>query len=184
MSEAITLLTQLGQAAYQQGRFLSIVQLEILLAKAYYLQGDQLPRTLDHLRQALSLAEPEDYVRVFLDEEKPIRILLAQLRKDHSRYQSADEFSIECLQKLSDAFEAESVLSPLPAEAEISPVQLTPRELEVLQHLADGLAYAEIAAHLVITENTLKYHIKNIYGKLNVNNRMQAVTAAKDLGMI
>jgi LuxR family maltose regulon positive regulatory protein len=109
-------------------------------------------------------------------------MLLAQLSKDHRR--QGDDISIDYVQKLLDAFGAEEELTPLPARAEISPVKLTPRELEVLQHLAGGLAYADIAAQLVITENTLKYHIKNIYGKLNVNNRMQAVATARQLSLL
>ena len=61
---------------------------------------------------------------------------------------------------------------------------LTPRELEVVQSLAAGLSYAEIAQKLVITENTLKSHIKNIYTKLEVNNRTQAVNRAGELGIL
>jgi len=57
-------------------------------------------------------------------------------------------------------------------------------ELEVLRHLESGLSYADMAAQLVITKNTLRYHIKNIYGKLNVKNRMQAVSAARKLGLL
>lgn len=180
--EAISLLTRLRETAVQQQRFGSVVRLETLLAKACYLKGDH-PKALDHLRQALILAEPEGYVRSFLDEGEPTKMLLAQLSKDHRRRQG-DDISIDYVQKLLDAFGAEEELTPLPARAEISPVKLTPRELEVLQHLAGGLAYADIAAQLVITENTLKYHIKNIYGKLNVNNRMQAVATARQLSLL
>jgi len=66
----------------------------------------------------------------------------------------------------------------------VSPIKLTPRELEVLRHLESGLSYADIAAQLVITENTLRYHIKNIYSKLNVKNQMQAVSAARKFDLL
>jgi LuxR family maltose regulon positive regulatory protein len=56
---------------------------------------------------------------------------------------------------------------------------LTERELEVLRLMADGLKYKEIAARLFISLNTVRFHVKAIYGKLNVNNRTQAIKAAR-----
>ncbi len=61
---------------------------------------------------------------------------------------------------------------------------LTERELEVLRLLAGGLTYAEIAAHLVISINTVRYHVKGIYGKLGVEKQVQAVEKARELGLI
>jgi LuxR family transcriptional regulator, maltose regulon positive regulatory protein len=61
---------------------------------------------------------------------------------------------------------------------------LTPRELEILQLLATGLTYAQTADKLTITNNTLKTHIKRIYSKLNVQNRVQAILVAKDAGIL
>jgi LuxR family maltose regulon positive regulatory protein len=56
---------------------------------------------------------------------------------------------------------------------------LTDRELDVLRLMARGLTYKEIAARLFISLNTVRFHIKAIYGKLNVNNRTQAIEAAR-----
>ena len=56
--------------------------------------------------------------------------------------------------------------------------ELTPRELEVLQLAADGLSNGEIAVKLVISEKTVKNHIANIFSKLQVNDRTQAVLQA------
>jgi ATP/maltotriose-dependent transcriptional regulator MalT len=61
---------------------------------------------------------------------------------------------------------------------------LTAREKQVLELLAGGDSYAAIAQKLVITENTLKTHIKNIYSKLEVRNRTQAVNTAVELGYL
>lgn len=60
-------------------------------------------------------------------------------------------------------------------------IHLTPRELEVITQLALGHSYAQIAARLKISENTLKTHIKRIYRKLHVHNRTQAILAVREL---
>jgi two-component system NarL family response regulator len=74
--------------------------------------------------------------------------------------------------------EAGSVSRPLPYE------QLTRRELEVLQSAADGLTNKEIAERLFITEKTTKNHISNIFSKLNVNDRTQAILYALRQGLV
>ena len=83
------------------------------------------------------------------------------------------------IQLIVDAFPTIPDLQQEPAQQ-----LLTPREREILLLLADGLSYAQITERLTITENTLKTHIKRIYSKFHVNNRMQAVLAAQDLGII
>ena len=61
---------------------------------------------------------------------------------------------------------------------------LSERELEVLRLLAEGLTYAEIAGRLVVSLNTVRFHIKEIYGKLGVNRQAQAVARARELGWL
>ncbi len=61
---------------------------------------------------------------------------------------------------------------------------LTKREIEILQLISNGLNNKEIAAHLKLKEGTIKNHIVNIFGKLQVRNRIQAITAGKGLGVI
>ncbi|GIK41133.1 MAG: DNA-binding response regulator [Chloroflexota bacterium] len=61
---------------------------------------------------------------------------------------------------------------------------LTPRELEVLRLLAQGLQNKEIAAELVISERTVKFHVSSIMGKLGAGNRTEAVTLAAQQGLI
>lgn len=62
--------------------------------------------------------------------------------------------------------------------------ELTPRELEVLQYVAKGATNKEIAEALFITENTVKIHLRNILGKLHLQNRIQAATYALQKGLI
>jgi LuxR family maltose regulon positive regulatory protein len=61
---------------------------------------------------------------------------------------------------------------------------LSERELEVLQLIAEGLTNQEVASRLVLTLNTVKAHTRNIYGKLGVNRRTQAVATARSLGLL
>lgn len=61
---------------------------------------------------------------------------------------------------------------------------LTTKEMRVLEFLDHGATNKEMSKHLFVTENTIKYHLKNIYGKLQVTNRLQALIAARDLGLI
>jgi len=86
--------------ARRQGRYQRVITAEILLAKVFCLQGDR-TQGLEHLGQALALAEPEGFIRVFLDEGEPIKILLMQLLKNRRQ----DGFSTEYVQTLLNHFE-------------------------------------------------------------------------------
>ncbi len=61
---------------------------------------------------------------------------------------------------------------------------LSERELEVLQLIAEGLTNPEIASRLFLSLNTVKAHTRNIYGKLGVHSRTQAVARARALGVL
>lgn len=69
------------------------------------------------------------------------------------------------------------------AATEAEETYLTPREQEVLQHVARGLSNAEIANTLMVSENTVKSHIKNILGRLHMKSRRQAAAYAAGLGL-
>jgi LuxR family maltose regulon positive regulatory protein len=61
---------------------------------------------------------------------------------------------------------------------------LSEREIEVLQLIAEGLTNREIASRLFLSLNTVKAHTRNIYGKLGIHNRAQAVARARALGIL
>ena len=60
---------------------------------------------------------------------------------------------------------------------------MSEREKEVLRYLAQGFSNRALAEKLIVTENTVKVHLRNIFSKLDVNNRTQALARAKDLGL-
>jgi LuxR family maltose regulon positive regulatory protein len=103
---------------------------------------------------------------------------------------SAGQHSTYARQLLQPAESRGRELQAAPAAAsrlasQVAPVEpLTERELEVLALMAQGLKYKEISASLFITLNTVRFHVKGIYGKLNVNNRTQAIETARRLGLL
>lgn len=83
------------------------------------------------------------------------------------------------IKKLLERDNSESMDEKCPAGT----VSLTGREVEILKLISKGLSNSEIAEELGVTNNTIKTHIKNIYGKLQVNRRVQAVARAKELNI-
>jgi LuxR family transcriptional regulator, maltose regulon positive regulatory protein len=186
INKALVLLNKMLDLANTQDRITSVIRIEILLAKCHYLLKDSL-KGVDHLLNALELAESEVFIRIFIDEGEPIHNLLSKLQKTNQKH-SKISISLDYIQTLLSHFSpgrfseknsATSFLTPSGAND-----HLTPRETEVISLLAKGLQYTDVAEKLDISENTLKYHIKNIYGKLQVNNRIQAITAAQDFGIL
>ncbi len=78
--------------------------------------------------------------------------------------------------------EAGGTLRPIFAPGLFEP--LTARELQVLRLLAEGLSYAEIAERMVVSINTVRYHVKGVYGKLGVEKQTQAVERGRELGLV
>jgi DNA-binding CsgD family transcriptional regulator len=72
----------------------------------------------------------------------------------------------------------------VPNQATLDELQVTPRELEVLQLMADGLSNKEMAARLFVSENTIKTHCSRVFDKLGASRRTQAVQRGKQLGLL
>ncbi|MCP4543150.1 MAG: LuxR family transcriptional regulator, partial [Chloroflexi bacterium] len=134
------------------------------------------------LGDALALAEPGGFIRIFVDEGLPMAQLLSKA--------AARGIMPNYTHKLLAAFEAEGPKSK--DKSDLSPVSpsqpliesLSPRELEVLQLIAQGLSNREISERLFLSLNTVKVHARNIYGKLGVRNRTRAVARAQELGLL
>ncbi|MDY6877471.1 MAG: LuxR C-terminal-related transcriptional regulator [Chloroflexota bacterium] len=192
--EALRLIERLFQAAESTGRMGHVIELLVLQALTLEIQGD-LNRALACLEHALELAEPQGYVRIFADEGEPMARLLWQAAERGiapgyvSRLRAAFETDE---QRSKGAGEKESAPAPLStgsgqALPPCSPTliePLTSRELQVLQLLADGLTYGEIAGQICVGLNTVRTHIKNVYGKLSVHKRSQAIARARELNLL
>jgi LuxR family maltose regulon positive regulatory protein len=170
---ARALLEHLMAAAEAEGRMSVQIEALALQALAHWRRGEQ-AGALTTLERALRLAEPEGYVRLFADLGLPMARLLQEAR--------SRAVLPEYVEKLLTAFASEPSIADLPAAA--LPERLTPREQEVLEHLAAGLTNSEIAEALVVSPETVKKHTSSIYGKLGVSNRTTAVTKARDLALL
>jgi LuxR family maltose regulon positive regulatory protein len=173
-TEALDLLARLGRVAETSGRLRSQVEVQLLQALALHAQGCR-AEALAALDTALSRAEPEGYVRLFADEGAPLARLLRQA--------AAQGMATAARLQVALATAPQRPGRPgLASEPFIEP--LSERELEVLHLIADGLSNREIAARLVLAVTTVKKHASNIYRKLGVGSRTEAVARARDLGWL
>jgi len=181
MLEAMVLLERLLQAAEEGGRMGSVIEILVLQALAHEAQGDS-PSALVPLERALTLAEPEGYVRIFVDEGRPMARLLSEavargIMPDYTARRLA-AFEVE-----EQKSEAESDLPPVSsAHSLIEP--LSQRELEVLRLIAIGLSNRQISERLFLALITVKGHNRNIFRKLQVRRRTEAVARARELGLL
>lgn len=153
------------------------LECNLLLAAAY--SGlHRLPEACELLKSCLDLAEPDGYVRVFLDAGKPVQELLAKYLKsdtpDHRLF----------AQKVMDAFLLSGKVGTSDSQPSGLIEPLSDREVEVLHLIALGQTNEEIARQLVVARGTIKAHAASIYRKLDVANRTEAVTRARQLGII
>jgi len=173
---AMRLLSRLHAMMESSGRQGILIQILVLRAIAWEMQAEG-ASALAVLEQALSLAHREGYVRVFLDAGKPIETLL---KIAVARGQDRD--LVAYTRKLLAGFAGNSV----PPDAGQPPVMgiLSARELEVLRLMAAGCSNREIANQLVLAIGTVKRHTANIFDRLDVRNRTEAVAIARQLGLL
>ncbi|MBI3978288.1 MAG: tetratricopeptide repeat protein [Chloroflexi bacterium] len=173
LDRALVLLDRLLRSAEGAGRMGVVVEVQALRALALRGQG-RIAQAMIALEQALRLAEPEGFVRLFVDLGPPMAALLheAGARGVLTAYAGA------LLAAFGEGFPAAG------ASAAGSPDRLSERELEVLRLLAAGLSNHEIADELVIAVGTVKRHTATIYEKLGVNSRTRAIARARALSLL
>jgi LuxR family maltose regulon positive regulatory protein len=176
---ALSSLRQLEQIAERQGRLGSLITIHLLQALVHQAL-DHPSAALESIERSLCLAAPEGYRSVFLDEGPAVEALLSQLPHRASCFVGGllEAFA----RRRADNLQAETGRSPSPAPALIERLSLT--QLTVLRLVADGLSNRDIAARLSITEGTTKWHLNQIYGKLNVGSRTQALVQARHLNLL
>jgi LuxR family maltose regulon positive regulatory protein len=139
------------------------------------------------LRKALQLAKPGRYIRCFLDEGEGVIQLLREAYQNIFGGGAHEDFDLDVNQPFIEELLAASGtdLTRNPAKASRPPMQpLSDREKEMLIFLANGVSNKEMAQKMFVSENTVKFHLKNVYSKLGVANRLQAINAARQLGFI
>ena len=188
--EAIRLLSGLEESARSGGRQGRLIEIMILKALALQAAGETRQADLA-LANSLALAEPQGYLRIFLDEGQPMQLLLAKglahagpgpLRDYATRLLSQFEAGTDGIAAAQPKF---SPVSGPSASSGQAPFELlSQRELEVLHLIALGRTNREIAQQLIVSPGTVKAHTSSIYRKLEVANRTEAVAAARQLGIL
>jgi len=176
--EALGLLAQLRETAETAGATIEILALQALALQA---KGEK-ERAASTLAEALVLAEPEGYVRTFVDEGPPMDELLSMVLEAQQRGRLDPPVPAHYLRKLLAVLERDASGAALPSAG--LPEPLSEREREVLQLIAAGKTNRQIASELFVGVGTVKTHLNNLYRKLDAHSRTQAVARARDLDLI
>ncbi len=186
--QALGLLERLHASAAAQGRLGSLIEIQALRALALAGSGEE-AGALAVLAEALMLACPQSYVRVFADEGAPMGALLGRLvTAQRTQQTGAGGVPLDCLARLLRAFDATHA-APHAGRGATAAVPglvdpLTDREVEVLGLLAAGRSNQRIAEELVVTLDTVKKHVSHVMDKLGAANRTEAVARARELGLL
>lgn len=185
-------LDRLLQAAEVGGRMGNAIEILILQALNFKAQDD-IPQAFASLERALTLAEPQGYLRIFVDEGEAMRLLLLSFKSTNEK--QADHSLLGYVDKILAAFshptETTSQSKTLATYAsagvtnQTSGIEsLTDRELEILHLIAEGQSNTEISQRLYVALSTVKGHNLRIFNKLQAQNRTEAVARARELGLI
>ncbi len=169
--EATRLLERLLRAAEAGQRTGNVIEILVLQALAHQARGD-VPAALASLQRAITLAEPEGYVRIFADEGPTVASLLRAVAKQGTTPGYVRQLLAAVSKTGNSSPASQELIEPLSA-----------RELDVLRLLGTDLDGPGIARELVVSLNTVRTHTRNIYAKLGVNNRRAAVRRARELGL-
>jgi LuxR family maltose regulon positive regulatory protein len=177
--DALAVVEPILRAAKVNGRIRSVLKAQAMQALILKQMGET-SLALEMLGEALHLAQEEGFMRVFLDEGEP----MVQLLYEAAAQGIVPDYAGKLLVEYADT-SPEADIATMPGMAQKKLVEpLSLRELEVLELIAQGLSNREIAGQLHISLSTVKGHTSNIYGKLSVHNRTQAVARANELGII
>ncbi len=190
--DALSLLERLQSEAERGSRERVVVEILILKSLAHQAGGDE-ARAIEVLEQSLLRTEPESYVRSYTDEgEVMAKLLLQTLKQNGKRWESENPTFLRYIVKLNDAF-GSSANMPATQKSKVENEALpwwyvndplSERELEVMQLVAQGFSNQEIGNKIFISAGTVKRHLSNIYQKLDVHSRVQAIELARKFQLI
>jgi LuxR family maltose regulon positive regulatory protein len=189
LEEAKALLAHVAAVAEATGWMTYRIENLLLHAIIFQMQRER-AAAQDALLHALTLGQSEGYVRTFVDEGEKLRPLLLELRLGLAR-KAADEQPpglATYLEQLLTAMGPTPATKEMPVTSTLPTAQplvepLTEREIEILRLVDDGLSNNEIADKLIVTVGTVKKHLNNIFGKLGVTSRTQALAGARALNL-
>ena len=191
LSGASELANRLLAVLLQRQYIPLVMEAYLLRAQLHAHQGDQ-GHALEDAAAALDLAQPEGYISDFVAEGQPIAQALALLLQRCATGSPRADYIQQILSAFAAARPGEQAVETPPVVGQAVSTEkpaaliepLTTRELEVLRRVAEGSTYEEIAARLVVSINTVRTHVKSIYGKLGANNRTAAIEAARRAGIL
>jgi len=186
--EALSLSERLQQLFWKEDRLRERIRMLILQSVTHYRSG-QPNKAIDLLETALGLAWPQRFVRSFVDEGQVMAELLTAYQRAQQGRQPRNASSdlLNYANRLLQALNRLPAGSKAPIKAEVRVLEaflvegLTNREMEIVRLMAEGMSNKQIASHLGITEGTVKSHTNNVYGKLGVRTRVQAIKKAREL---
>jgi LuxR family maltose regulon positive regulatory protein len=178
LDEALALLARLSKAAEGAGWMGRAIEVLVLRAIALDARGDG-EEALRVLARALALSEVEGYVRTFLDEGAPLRVLLEATVACRAAPYAA--YAARLLSAFDPEAEEEARTGS-PAAGLVEP--LTARELQILRLMAADRTAPQIADVLVVSVNTVRTHVQHIYQKLDAHSRYEALCRAQELGLL
>ncbi len=174
--EMIDILEPLRKRSAERNMMEAVLETDLFLAGAYYASGEQM-RARKIMDQALASTEAEGIIRPFINHCPSISPILADIRHARLRGRISSHLAI--------ILDVSATVTRMAAEKEQEGMEnrLSPRETEILQLLAAGYRYREIADKAFVSLNTVRSHIRNIFKKLNVRTTDQAIRRANDLGL-
>jgi LuxR family maltose regulon positive regulatory protein len=178
-SAALAVLAQLCQQAEAKGWQDERLKVMVLQAVALHMHGEK-DKAVQLLVDALTLAEPGGFIRLFVDEGLPV----AQLLSEAAALGRMPDYTGKLLAVLEAEEHKREDTSSLPPPAQPLIEPLSRRELEVLQLMAQGLSNQEMCERLFLALDTVKGHNRKIFGKLQVQRRTEAVARARELGLL
>ena len=176
LDEAELLISELYTLASTGKRIERMIELKISYAVLYKMKGNH-EKAVTNLMEAMEMASDENLLSYFALNPDRIIDLLKEVYKIHATTKT--KISKEFIDKLKLAIERKEKFKKIHDE-----IELSARELDTLKLIAEDLTNQEIADKLFISLNTVKTHLKNIYLKLDVDNRTKAFAKAKELGLI
>jgi LuxR family maltose regulon positive regulatory protein len=154
--------------ASQQGWGYAVIAVRVLQCLA----ADSAESAYEFLLDALTLAQPEGFIRIFADEGEALIPSLQEVAQRGKMVEYIGEI-LAVMGSRGEALAGSSLVEPL-----------SQREMEVLRLLVAGLSNREMAGKLILSLGTVKTHIHNIYGKLGVRNRAEAIKRARELELL